>query len=426
MNILLIGSGGREHALAWALSKSPSCDKIYSLPGNPGIWQISSKVLIPLSKSKEIADYCKRNSIDLVVIGPEQPLADGLSDELRENGIIVFGPSKASARLEYSKGFAKDFMAKYNIPTANYKKFNKDQKTEIYEYISNQNYPIVIKADGLAAGKGVVIANSYNEAQITIKDMFSGKFKDAGYNIVIEEYLEGEEASVLAVCDGRNYVTLAPAQDHKRIFDNDEGPNTGGMGSYSPAPIVTNDVLEKVKNQILTPAIEGMRKEGTPFIGCLYAGLMIKDGEPKVVEFNVRFGDPETQSVLTVFDGDFCQLLYSASVGELDVSSIKNVAKDYSCCVVASSKGYPESFNSGFDIVGIDSAQNEGAIVFHAGTALSNGKLVTSGGRVLGVTATATSLQEAIDKAYCAIAKINFDNIYYRKDIGKKALISKF
>lgn len=422
MKVLLIGSGGREHALAWALSRSKSCDKIFSLPGNPGIWKISNKINIPLNNGNEITDFCLKNDIDLVIIGPEQPLADGLSDVLRDKGITVFGPSKAAARLESSKGFAKDFMIKYNIPTAKYRKFNKNDASNLLDYLKNHPYPVVIKADGLAAGKGVVIAKTFDLAKKTIDEMFSGKFKEAGYEVVIEEFLEGEEASVLAICDGKDYITLAPAQDHKRIYDNDEGPNTGGMGSYSPAPIVNDIVLERVKNQIISPAIYGMIKEGTPFVGCLYAGLMIKDNQPKVVEFNVRFGDPETQSVLTVFDGDFCNLIYSAASGNIDKSSIYNVARNHSCCVVAASKGYPDSFEKGLEILGIEDAENDGALVFNAGTDLKDGKLITAGGRVLGVTATADTLKEAINKAYAAIAKIHFGNIYYRKDIGYRAL----
>lgn len=422
MKVLLIGSGGREHSIAWALSRSKSCDEIFSLPGNPGIWKIANKIDIPLKNGSEIAEFCLINNVDLVIIGPEQPLADGLSDMLREKGVTVFGPSKAAARLESSKGFAKDFMIKYNIPTADYRKFHKNDKSNLLEFMKNHPYPLVIKADGLAAGKGVVIANSYDFAKKTIEEMFSGKFKEAGYEVVIEEFLEGEEASVLAICDGKDYITLAPAQDHKRIYDNDEGPNTGGMGSYSPAPIVNDLILERVKNSILTPAIDGMIKEGTPFIGCLYAGLMIKDNQPKVVEFNVRFGDPETQSVLTVLDGDFCKLIYSAASGNIDKSSIYNIARNYSCCVVAASKGYPDNFEKGFEIMGIDDAEKEGTLVFNAGTDLKDGKLITAGGRVLGVTSIADSLKEAIDKAYSAIAKIHFDNIYYRKDIGHRAL----
>jgi len=422
MNVLLIGSGGREHALALAISKSELLDKFYCLPGNPGIQKFARPFDCGLDNYYLISDRCKVKEIDLVVIGPEQPLADGLADFLREKGINVFGPSKAPARLESSKAFAKDFMQKYGIPTAAFKKFTALEEDDAIDYLKNADYPLVIKADGLAAGKGVIIAQTFDEAVDAVKAMFNGKFKEAGQTLVIEEFLKGEEASILAVSDGKDFITLAPSQDHKRAYDNDKGPNTGGMGAYAPAPIVNETVLEKVKENIIKPVIDNMRKEGTPFIGCLYAGLMIDNNEPKVVEFNVRFGDPETQVVLPIFDGDFLRLIFSAARGSLDTSVINNVANGAACCVVLTSEGYPASYKSGFEISGIEDAENEGAIVFHAGTKWEDGLLKTAGGRVLGVCAVADNLKQARDLSYKAVDKINFENKFYRKDIATKGL----
>jgi phosphoribosylamine--glycine ligase len=422
MNVLLIGSGGREHALALAISKSELLDKFYCLPGNPGIQKFARPFDCGLDNYYLISDRCKVKEIDLVVIGPEQPLADGLADFLREKGINVFGPSKAPARLESSKAFAKDFMQKYGIPTAAFKKFTALEEDDAIDYLKNADYPLVIKADGLAAGKGVIIAQTFDEAVDAVKAMFNGKFKEAGQTLVIEEFLKGEEASILAVSDGKDFITLAPSQDHKRAYDNDKGPNTGGMGAYAPAPIVNETVLEKVKENIIKPVIDNMRKEGTPFIGCLYAGLMIDNNEPKVVEFNVRFGDPETQVVLPIFDGDFLRLIFSAARGSLDTSVINNVANGAACCVVLTSEGYPASYKSGFEISGIEDAENEGAIVFHAGTKWEDGLLKTAGGRVLGVCAVAGNLKQARDLSYKAVDKINFENKFYRKDIATKGL----
>ncbi len=422
MNVLLIGSGGREHALAHTISKSEMLDKFYCLPGNPGIRKFAKPFDCGLDNFYLISDRCKVKEIDLVVIGSEQPLADGLADFLREKGINVFGPSKAAALLESSKAFAKDFMNKYNIPTAAYVKFTTAQESEALDYLKSAAYPLVIKANGLAAGKGVIIVDNYDEASKTVKSMFGGKFKSAGDTIVIEEFLQGEEASILAVSDGKDFITLAPSQDHKRAFDNDEGPNTGGMGAYAPAPIVNETVLEKVKEKIIKPVIDNMRKEGTSFIGCLYAGLMIDNNEPKVVEFNVRFGDPETQVVLPIFDGDFLRLIFSAARGSLAPSVINNVANGAACCVVLTSEGYPASYKSGFEISGIEEAENEGAIVFHAGTKWEDDLLKSAGGRVLGVCAVADNLKQARDLSYKAVDKINFENKFYRKDIATKGL----
>lgn len=422
INVLLIGSGGREHAIATSLRKSRSTDLIFAFPGNPGILENAAFAEIDLNANHTIIEFCKTHNIGLVVIGPEQPLSDGIVDVLTAEGINCFGPNKFAAQLESSKSFAKDFMKKYNIPTANYANFSKNQTAQAHDYINTQKLPIVLKADGLAGGKGVVIPETYLDAHALIDEMFSGKFGNAGDKVVVEEYLEGEEASIFAICDGNDFITLAPSQDHKRAYNDDKGPNTGGMGAYAPTPIVNEKVLSFVENNIIKPVLEGMKSENNPFIGCLYCGLMIKNDEAKVVEFNVRFGDPETQAVLSIFEGDLTKLFYSCSLGEIDKSAVRTIAKSFACNVVLASDGYPTSYENGFEITGIENAQNEGALVFHAGTKIKSGKLVTNGGRVLGVTAVAENLEEAISMAYEAVNKICYNNIYYRNDIGKKGL----
>lgn len=422
MNILIIGNGGREHALTYFIAKSPLCDKIYAIPGNPGIFSIANETGIDKLNFEDITVFCIEKKIDLVIIGPEKPLSDGLSDILRTNGVNVFGPSQKAARIESSKAFAKEFMKKYNIPTANYAVFNKNQLNEAIEYIKGHNHPLVLKADGLAAGKGVIITHSVEESIEIANSMFAGLFGAASETIVIEQFLNGDEASILAITDGNNYVTLAPSQDHKKIFDGDQGPNTGGMGAYAPTDLITDSMLEKIKTKILTPAIKGLQNEGTPFVGCLYAGLMISNGEPYVVEFNARFGDPETQAVLMVFEGDLLKLLYSAATGQLDKSCISNIANSYACCVVVASEGYPANYKTGFPIFGLDEIKNEDIIIFHSGTSIQKNQIVTAGGRVLCVCAKGSSLQNSIEKAYFAVEKIFFENIYYRRDIGKKGL----
>ncbi len=422
MNILVIGSGGREHALVYKLAQSASAGKIYCSPGNPGIFKIAADPGINSSDFSAISAFCNESKIDLVVVGPEQPLSEGITDFLQAEGINVFGPSRAAAMLESSKGFAKDFMKKYSIPTASYKRFTNKEKESAIEYISAGKFPVVIKADGLAAGKGVIIADTEKDALKTIEDIFGGTFGAAGSSIVIEEYLPGEEASILAITDGSDYVTLAAAQDHKRIFDGDKGKNTGGMGAYAPAPIVGEGLMDKIRNKIIGPTIEGMKNEGTPFAGCLYAGLMISGGDPYVIEYNARFGDPETQAVLSVFDGDFARLLFSAAAGAIDKSAVVNPANGYCCCVILASQGYPDSYEKGYEITGIEKAEERGSVVFHAGTALKNGRLVNTGGRVLGVCGMGETLKESIEKTYCNIKSIFFENMYYRNDIGKKGL----
>lgn len=422
MNILLIGNGGREHALAVALNNSSLTEMLFCAPGNPGINTIANHADFDPAHIDSVVKFCQEKEINFVVIGPEAVLATGLANVLRTLNIPVFGPTREAAQLESSKGFAKEFMQRHHIPTAAFRRFSADQAVAALEYVQEQTLPLVIKADGLAAGKGVIIATTRQEAVAALNEIFHGRFGHAGNSVVIEEFMQGEEASIFAICDGENFATLASAQDHKRVFDNDEGENTGGMGAYAPAPVLTNDILEKVRTRIIRPVLDGMKAEGMPFIGCLYVGLMIHNGEPRVVEFNARFGDPETQAVLAVFRGDFVKLLYSASLGKLDTSCIDTVADGFACNVVLASQGYPGVYEKGREIAGIHDAEKLGASVFHAGTAEHNGAVVTSGGRVLGVCAHGASLAEAIQQAYAAVDCIRFEGKMYRTDIGKKGL----
>ncbi|MCX7936214.1 MAG: phosphoribosylamine--glycine ligase [Chlorobi bacterium] len=423
MRIVVLGSGGREHALVRALAESESKPTVWALPGNPGIFHYAKPTGISdMQDVESLTTFCQEQEIDLVVIGPEAPLAAGVADALRLEGITVFGPSQAAARLESSKWYAKRFMQRYGIPTAQWTSFTEDEADEAWEYVASCSLPIVIKADGLAAGKGVIIASTVEEATAAIDRMFSGAFGSAGKRVIIEEFLCGEEASVFAICDGTDYVLLAPAQDHKRLYDGDRGPNTGGMGAYAPAPLINDQLRQQIESAIIKPTLQGMISENAPFVGCLYVGLMIVDNAPYVVEYNARFGDPETQSVLEVFRGDFARLLYSAARGRLDRSALRTAAEGWSCTVVLASKGYPGSYQTGFLITGIEEAQRF-ARVYHAGTALdSQGRLITAGGRVLNVTSHADSLAAAIDHCYRAIECIHFENMYYRSDIGARAL----
>ncbi|MFN3305925.1 MAG: phosphoribosylamine--glycine ligase [Candidatus Kapaibacteriota bacterium] len=422
MKILLVGNGGREHCLAWRLLNSDSDVKIYTPSTNAGIRKLSNYVNINEKDFQEIARFCIDEKIDFVVVGPEEPLAKGIGDVLRSKGIPVFGPSTLAARIEASKSFAKDFMYKYNIPTAKYKSFSYEDVTKAIKYIESINTPIVVKADGLAAGKGVVVCESQEEAKSVVQKMFSGEFSEAGKKVVIEEYLNGEEASILAITDGERYVLLPSSQDHKRSLDGDRGKNTGGMGAISPTPLIDNKVLKHIEDEIIRPAIHGMANEGFPFIGCLYAGLMIKDGKAKVVEFNCRFGDPETQAVLPLIQGDFASLLYSASLGKLDSNFYDCYLNKFSCCVILASRGYPDNYEKGFEITGIEDAEKSGCFVFHSGTILVNDKLLSNGGRVLGVVGIGNTLKQAIDKSYEGTSLIHFENKYHRNDIGYKGL----
>lgn len=420
MKVLVIGSGGREHALLWKLSQSPSVTDVYVVPGNDGMSDVAS--LIPIKGNEDIIDFARLMQVDLTVAGPETVLTEGLADEFEKRGMAFFGPSKAAARIEGSKGFAKALMKKYGIPTAAYETFNDEEKAIAY-LKANDTYPIVIKADGLASGKGVIIAQSEEEAIDTVKDMLEGHtFSGAGRSVVIEEFMEGEEASMLCFCDGTNVVPMISAQDHKRIFDFDKGPNTGGMGAYAPAPVMTKEMCEEVNVRILRPIVAAMKKEGYPFKGCLYAGLMITSEGPKVVEFNCRFGDPETEAVLPLFDGDLARVMLDCVHGTLSHEAVvwkKACAVD----VVLASEGYPASHSSGEVISGIEDAKKAGCLVFHAGTVKKNGQYVVNGGRVLNVVALADTLAEAKAKAYEGVSRISWRGMQYRHDIADKGLL---
>jgi phosphoribosylamine--glycine ligase len=422
MNILVIGSGGREHSIVRALSKSKSTTKLFAIPGNPGMVSLAECKNVDISNEDTIICFCKEYDIDLVVIGPEQPIADGLSDMLREHNISVFAPSQFAAQLETSKAFAKDFMMKYGIPTAKYATFVSTEFEDAVNYIKNMQFPVVIKADGLAGGKGVVIASNQTMALDTLQDFFNGRFGEASQAIVIEEFMQGEEVSIFAITDGNDFITLPPSQDHKRIGEGDIGKNTGGMGAYTPVSIVTADVLDKIKEKIIKPTLAGIQSEDNKYIGCLYCGLMIHKGEPRVVEFNCRFGDPETQAVLSTYEGDFALLLKSAADGHIDKTAyIPN--NKAACCVIMASDGYPDKYETGCEILGDAFVNTENAIVYHSGTKINEvGKLVVAGGRVLGVTAVADNIKDAIAQAYDVVARVSFGNMYYRRDIGYREL----
>lgn len=423
MRILLIGGGGREHALAWKLAQSDKVEKIFVAPGNPGIVMLKkcSCIDLKLDDLEKVADYAEDESIDLTVVGPEATLVAGIADVFKRRGLPVFGPSKAAAQLEGSKAFSKELMAKYNIPTAFFK-ICEDMETA-KAYVKEKGAPIVVKADGLAAGKGVVVAMTEEEALEAIEEMMGDhKFGNAGARVVLEEYMEGEEASLLAFTDGKTVVPMLAAQDHKRIFDNDQGPNTGGMGTYAPAPVMTDILRLKATERILKPVVAAMAKEGTPYQGCLYAGLMIKDDVIKVVEFNCRFGDPETQVVLPLLESDLAEIMLACATGTLDQADVAWSDKA-AVCVVMASGGYPESYETGKVITGLAEADaQENTVVFHAGTKNAAGSIVTAGGRVLGVTAVDDNIRAARDRAYAAVENIKFDGAFYRKDIAWRAL----
>lgn len=423
MKVAIIGSGGREHALALKINESKLLDKLYILPGNPGTAKIGENVDFDIDNKKEVVSFCIVKEIDLVVIGPEQPLVNGLANELRGNGILVFGPDSGAAEIEAHKTFAKKIMISAGIPTAKYIEFKTSMYDHLMEFIKHKKYPCVFKADGLAAGKGVVICNDAEEADAALKSFFIDKiFGESGERILIEEFLEGEEASVFAITDGNNFVCLPASQDHKRIGDNDTGKNTGGMGAYAPAPIITNKILNEISIKIIAPTLQALKAEGRTFIGCLYAGLILTSNGVKVIEFNCRFGDPETQVVLPLLKGDFLKLLHSAANGKLDKDSVSYNGGS-AVCVVAASHGYPGQYKKGLEIFGLDKVP-ENAIVYHAGTKEENGKILTNGGRVLGVASVLdeNDLKRAKRLAYRALDKIHFTNMYYRKDIADKAI----
>jgi len=419
--ILVVGGGGREHALVWKLSLSPQVGKIYCAPGNAGISRQAECIPIAAENIAELVTFAEKNQIDLTVVGPEAPLVKGIVDLFQQKGLAIWGPNARAAELEASKVFAKEFMRKYNIPTADYQIFSSPEEAK--KYIRNRRSPLAIKADGLAAGKGVILARTENEAMEAIETiMVKKQFGSAGDKVVIEELLSGEEASFLAFTDGENVIPLPSSQDHKAIYDGDQGPNTGGMGAYSPAPVVNSEVSQKIMKKIIIPTIRGMAKEGRKYQGILYAGLMIEQEEPKVLEFNVRFGDPEAQPLLVRMKSDLLPILEATITHNLNQIQIEWDPRAAVCVVMASS-GYPGSYEKGKIISGLKEAEEiREVVIFHAGTAEKEGKLITNGGRVLGVTALGNTILEAMARAYNAVSKISWENVYYRKDIGSKAI----
>ncbi len=418
LHILVIGSGGREHAIVKTLKRSPHTASLRCSPGNGGIGE--DAILVSLPSQKATAEYCLSEGIDLVIIGPEQPLVEGLSDYLRAWGIRVFAPSQAAAELEASKAFTKELCDEMNIPTAHYATFT--EHADAKAYLENHPLPVVIKADGLAAGKGVVIAHDRQEAYACVDEMFAGKFGEAGKKLVIETFLEGEELSFFALCDGARAVPFGSAQDHKTAYDGDKGPNTGGMGTYSPAPMVNPALEARIMDEIITPAVEGMAGRGTPYTGILFAGLMIKDGVSTLIEFNTRLGDPETQVILTRLEEDFALLCYHAAEGTLPKQPLA-FSVDAALCVVMASKGYPEEYEKGTEIRNLAVAGAMPQVqVYHAGTARQAGKLVAVGGRVLGVTASGATVKDAQTRAYAAVDAIDWPEGFCRRDIGWRAI----
>ena len=421
MNILVIGSGGREHVLTWKISKSPLVKKIFCVPGNGGMSQIAECVDINAEDISALVDFAKKNNIDLTVVGPEAPLVAGIVDIFEAQGLKIFGPNKQASQLEGSKVFSKEFMYRNNIPTAPFIIF--DNIDDAKDFLKEAEFPLVVKADGLAAGKGVIICENILDAQKALDDIMQQKiFKEAGNKVVIEECMIGDEVSILAVSDCQHSVILASSQDHKRIFDDDLGPNTGGMGAYSPAPIVDTALLKEIEACIIEPTIRGLRAEGIFFKGVLYAGLMITEEGPYVLEYNVRLGDPEAQAVIPRMKNDIVELMLASIEGRIGEINLQWDERDC-VCVVMSSGGYPAKYEKGIEITGISTAQEKhGAIVFHAGTKKDGDKLVTCGGRVLGVTSLGNSIENAIEKAYTAVETIKFDHCFFRRDIGAKAM----
>jgi phosphoribosylamine--glycine ligase len=419
MNVLIIGSGGREHAIAWKVAQSPKLSKLYIAPGNPGTAECGENVALDISNHAAVIRFCREKQVDLVIVGPETPLAAGIADALAGAGIRCFGPSKAAAQIEASKVFSKHFMARHGIPSARYATFTK--LAEALAHLERIDYPIVIKASGLAAGKGVILPETKAEAESVLREMLEGgAFGAAGDEVVIEERMSGPEVSLMAFTDGKTVVPMLPAQDHKRIFDDDQGPNTGGMGAYAPAPIFTSDLMDEAFETVLIPAVSGLRLEGTPFVGVLYAGLMLTPDGLRVLEFNCRFGDPETQAVLPLLETDLVEVAKACVDGNLAETDVRWGA-GAAVSVVLASKGYPEKAESGqfISIGGLP----EGVVCFHAGTKTdADGRLRTAGGRVLGVTAWAQGLSEAVKAAYAAAGQVHFDGMQFRKDIARRAL----
>ena len=419
MNLLVIGSGGREHALVWKLSQDARVEKLYCAPGNPGMKEAAS-VELDVKDNAGLLEFALSNDIDLTIVGPELPLVNGIVDEFRSNGLSIFGPTAKAAELEGSKLFAKEMMQKYSIPTAKYQSFK--NTVEALDYINEDTVPCVIKASGLAAGKGVLICNSVEDAQKAIKNMLIDKiFGDAGNLILIEELMEGEEASILVITDGQNHMILPSAQDHKRVNDGDEGLNTGGMGAYSPAPIVTDDMMRTIESTIVIPTINAMNQENTPYSGVLYVGIMMTSEGPKVVEYNVRFGDPEAQAIIPLIGSEFLNMLLASAKGDISSITLSENAKS-STCIVLSSEGYPGSYKNGMLINGLDGNFSSDIVIFHAGTDKKDSMYVTNGGRVLNIVGLGDTLEASIKESYDGVSKIDFEGMHYRKDIGQKGL----
>ncbi|MCR6544733.1 phosphoribosylamine--glycine ligase [Dehalobacterium formicoaceticum] len=419
MKVLVVGGGGREHALVWKLIQSPKVNKVFCAPGNAGISQMAECIEINAEDIEGLLSFAKKEKIDLTVVGPEIPLTNGIVNQFQAAGLKIFGPSKEAAEIEGSKALAKRIMGKYQIPTAQYQVF--EEAAPAIDYIRKQGAPIVVKADGLAAGKGVIVAPDEETAVNAVQEIMENKvFGQAGTRVVIEEFLEGEEVSILAFTDGEHVIPMISAQDHKRVFNDDQGPNTGGMGAYAPAPVYTPELAEDVLERIIKPTVAGLKSEGRTYQGVLYVGLMLTGSGPKVLEYNARFGDPETQPVMMLLKTDLVDIIQAILAGELSRQEILWY-DEAAVCVVLASGGYPGSYEKGMKIQGLGSAQSE-SMVFHAGTSFAGNDIVTSGGRVLGVTAKGNSVAEAIKNAYREVDKISFQGMHYRTDIGKKAL----
>ena len=420
MNILILGGGGREHSLAWAALQNPKCDRLIVAPGNAGIAQIAECAALDIDDGGAVATFCEVESVDFVIIGPEAPLAAGVADRLREAGIAVFGPSRAAARLEASKHFTKEICAAAGAPTAAYAHFTEAGAARAH--VQAQGAPIVVKADGLAAGKGVIVAETEAQALAAVDEMFGGGFGDAGTEVVIEEFMEGEEASFFVLCDGKTALPVGTAQDHKRAGEGDTGPNTGGMGAYSPAPVMTDAITQRALDEIVRPVLAEMARRGTPYSGVLFVGLMIADGAPRLVEFNVRFGDPECQALMMRLGGQALDLMQATAEGRLDACRV-NWSADHAMTVVLAARGYPGSYDKGSVIAGLDDCPEDSFHqVFHAGTARKAGQFVAAGGRVLAATARGATLREAADRAYALVGRIDWPGGYFRRDIGWRAL----
>lgn len=418
--VLIIGSGGREHAIGWKLSQSSFVEKIFFAPGNAGTELLGENIPISVDQLKELLAFAKKNSIDLTVVGPEIPLVLGITDLFESENLKIFGPSKFCAQLEGSKSFSKSFMKKYNIPTAGYEVFTKDNLSDLITYLEEGEFPIVLKADGLAAGKGVIIPDNLPDALDAVKEYFIDQtFGDAGHTVVVEEFMHGEEASIFVLTDGKNYRLFPAAQDHKRIGENDTGKNTGGMGAYAPAPVVTSSLLGLIEREIVTPSLNGMISEGHPYRGILYIGLMITENGPKVVEYNCRFGDPECQIEMALTASDLFPLLLEAA--NYNLTSELEIKNGYAADVVLSANGYPDKYEKG-KLLDFRSPDTEDQFIFHAGTVKKGNQIFTNGGRVLNIVGYGKTLQESLDKAYSHISSVSFEGMYFRKDIGKKGL----